>query len=444
MQRVYLFLILSLLTFNSNAQQIGFSVKFENDTMLVGDTNNYVLQLVHSPDITIRSIDLKPIQKDAFIQEEDSFYESLEKINIDSLKEANAKRNQAYFDSLGFAEVHSSYNSPTDSSTTSSSTTSSTTGIQAEADFYNDYLKQAGFSREVMEIYNYGKWDEPDESMIYAGNSIKWNTQNVGGKVLKTNKLLFTFFEEGTHSVLPPLIEYEYNGNIKTIVAKDIINIRVSSPLDSIENGILVIDPSLIAPNKTIMEEPFDWMEDFFIPLGFFLLGVLVLVGLIYLVIKQSKKKEEIVLPQREEYIPASNIAMDKLTQLKSEQLWQKDQVKEYQSQLTYIIREYLENRYEIPALENTTFQIGNDLKSLNLNEGLRTEVQNILQVADLVKFAKAEPDANVHEQFMTKAEEFVRATKKSDAEIEAEKEKAELEYQQKLEVAQAKKITKK
>ena len=64
----------------------------------------------------------------------------------------------------------------------------------------------------------------------------------------------------------------------------------------------------------------------------------------------------------------------------------------------------------------------------------MRVDVQNILQVADLVKFAKAEPAVNIHEQFMMKAIEFVRLTKKSDAKIQEEKEALEAEYQKLLE----------
>ena len=389
MRRVYLFFSLFFIV-NVCAAQITFNAQFLNDSIQIGDINTYRLQVTHPSSVTIRSIDLKPLETDPLSRE--SFYQD----------------------------------------------TSFTNDPEKMAQL-DEYFQLQGFSREVMELKNYGNWKAPDEASKLSGSELTWTTQNVGDKILKENDIQFRFWEEGIHKILSPVIEYEQNGSRRTITAQD-LQFLVGSPIPQETQ----LDSLQVEPNKTIMEEPFDWVEDFLIPLGFFLLGVLVLVGLIYFVIKQSKKKEEIVLPQREEYIPASNIAMDKLAQLKSEQLWQKDQVKEYQSQLTYIIREYLENRYEIPALENTTFQIGNDLKSLNLNEGLRTEVQNILQVADLVKFAKAEPDANVHEQFMTKAEEFVRATKKSDAEIEAEKEKAELEYQQKLEVAQMKKTTKK
>ena len=111
--------------------------------------------------------------------------------------------------------------------------------------------------------------------------------------------------------------------------------------------------------------------------------------------------------------IPAHETAMQKLSQLQQAELWQQGNIKEYQSQLTYIIREYLENRYEINALENTTAQIRKDLKKINLEENLQNDLQNILQVADLVKFAKAKPGASVHEEFMDKAKRFVLQTKK-------------------------------
>ena len=172
------------------------------------------------------------------------------------------------------------------------------------------------------------------------------------------------------------------------------------------------------------------------IPASLFILGFLIIGGIIYFFVKRANGPK-VAIPKPTKFVPANTIAFNQLDELKGKQLWQKGEIKTYQSELTHIIRAYLENRYKINALENTTNQIGLDLKKLNLDESLRTEVQNILQVADLVKFAKAKPSDDIHEQFMNKAIEFVETTKKSETEIQTEKEALDAEYQNLLESLQ-------
>ena len=152
------------------------------------------------------------------------------------------------------------------------------------------------------------------------------------------------------------------------------------------------------------------------------------------LILKRKPTEPKPTIPKPQEIIPASTIAIEKLQKLRDGKIWEQGKIKEYQSELTYVIREYLENRYNINALENTTIEINQDLKKLNLKESLTTDLQNILQVADLVKFAKAQPDQNVHEQFLDKAVEFVQTTKKTTAQIEAEKAAQEAAYSKALE----------
>lgn len=105
-------------------------------------------------------------------------------------------------------------------------------------------------------------------------------------------------------------------------------------------------------------------------------------------------------------------MALQKLAHLGDEKLWQKGEVKKYQSELTYIIREYLEGRYSIAALESTTSEIIGQLKSTLTDPSHQSSLQRILQVADLVKFAKAKPEEEVHASFLEEAEGFVHATK--------------------------------
>lgn len=376
--RIFYFLFFIFLTKISLAQVV-FSAEVLLDSMQIGDVNIYRLKVAHPENVSIRSIDLKPIQTDPLTTT--SFYQD-----------------------------------------------SSFTNDPQKMAQLDEYFRQQGFSREIMEIQKYGNWNAPDESMMLTGSEANWITQKNGNQVLKENDIQFTFWEEGIHKILPPTIEYEQNGALRTVAAKE-IEIQVGSPLAQESTPI---DSMTVEPIKNVREEPIDFIQDILIPASLFILGFLLIGGIVYFFVKRANRPKA-PLPKLKEFIPANVIAINQLEELKGKQLWQKGDIKGYQSELTYIIRAYLENRYKINALENTTNQIGHDLKKLNLNDSLRTEVQNILQVADLVKFAKAEPADNIHEQFMHKAYEFVETTKKVEAEILAEKEAIENEYNEKI-----------
>ena len=111
---------------------------------------------------------------------------------------------------------------------------------------------------------------------------------------------------------------------------------------------------------------------------------------------------------------PAHEIALEKLSGLKSESLWEKGSVKEYYSKLTYIFREYLENRFDIQALESTSEQIITQLEKKDFDTGMNDDVRRVLQSADLVKFAKAKPVEEFHVESFEKLEAFVKTTKVS------------------------------
>ncbi len=372
--RIFYFLFFIFLVKISSAQVV-FSVEVLSDSMQIGDVNIYRLKVAHPENVTIRSIDLKPIQTDPLTTT--SFYQD-----------------------------------------------SSFTNDPQKMAQLDEYFRKQGFSREIMEIQKFGNWNSPDASMMLTGSEANWTTQKNGNQVLKENDIQFTFWEEGIHKILPPTIEYEQNGALRTIAAKD-IEIQVGSPL-ALEST--PIDSMTVEPIKNVREEPIDFVQDILIPATLFILGFLFIGGIVYYFVKRANRPK-VALPKPKKFIPANVIAFNQLDELKAKQLWQKGDIKTYQSELTHIIRAYLENRYKINALENTTNQIGQDLKKLNLKDSLRTEVQNILQVADLVKFAKAEPAGDIHEQFMNKAYEFVETTKKAETDIIAEKEAIEKEY---------------
>ena len=76
---------------------------------------------------------------------------------------------------------------------------------------------------------------------------------------------------------------------------------------------------------------------------------------------------------------------------------------------MSHILRAYLEDHFEIPALESTTRQIDRALKERKqLTDTQRAELSELLQLSDLVKFAKAEPADDLHQRGLERVRNFV------------------------------------
>ena len=109
---------------------------------------------------------------------------------------------------------------------------------------------------------------------------------------------------------------------------------------------------------------------------------------------------------------PAHEIAFEQLALLKEKKLWQQGHLKQYYSEATEIFRRYLENRYAMQAMEETTDEILAGLRKLRFPEEMSGTAERILRRADLVKFAKFEPGIADHEEMITVIHDFVDRTK--------------------------------
>ena len=95
----------------------------------------------------------------------------------------------------------------------------------------------------------------------------------------------------------------------------------------------------------------------------------------------------------------------------KEEKLWQAGQEKEYFTRLIDILREYIDSRFSINAMEMTTTEILNSLRSNKESKLAENNIRKILEVADFVKFAKMRPLPEDNEMAMRNALEFVEMT---------------------------------
>ena len=124
---------------------------------------------------------------------------------------------------------------------------------------------------------------------------------------------------------------------------------------------------------------------------------------------KKSPKK---VLPKPKPKVKPHIAALTALEQLRLKHLWQDGMVKLYYSELTDIVREYLDGRWDIDAPEMTSSEILDAVATLNLDKEQADELRVILSTADLVKFAKWQPLPNEHDTCFKNAVRFVESTK--------------------------------
>lgn len=142
-----------------------------------------------------------------------------------------------------------------------------------------------------------------------------------------------------------------------------------------------------------------------------FIGGAIILAALVLLTIhlikrakNKEKKEEEDIAPS----IPAIITAREKLSQLKDSNLWQSGKSKEYYTDLTDIVREYLEGQFSIDAVEMTSEDILMEVKKLDIDKTIISKFENTLITADLVKFAKANPNPEENETAFNNINTFV------------------------------------
>lgn len=165
--------------------------------------------------------------------------------------------------------------------------------------------------------------------------------------------------------------------------------------------------PSELGDIKDIMKEPLKF-SDFYLLLGMLVaLTIAALVLLRYWKVKNQEEKIEVKAPP----IPAHITAYGALSQLETEKLWEQDKEKEHQVRLSFIMRSYLNNRFDILATESTTSEILELLKSQHISDDRKMDLKELLQLSDMVKYAKAKPPREYHKKLLDNARLFVKET---------------------------------
>ena len=225
------------------------------------------------------------------------------------------------------------------------------------------------------------------------------DTTDLGNNRIQINRdLIIQSFDSGLWVIKP--IPYVVNGD--------------TAYCNQLTLKVLPVDVSQmqdIHDIKPVEEVPFsllDWLPDYW---WLWLLALLLLFGGIWAYRKYYKKGINPLKPSKKR-LPPYEEAMINLRNLKAAELWQRGQEKEYFTGLTDILRVYIDRRFHINAVEMTSTQIIETLKENRETKAVNEQLEMILEVADIVKFANARPLADDNEVAYQRAVNFVEATR--------------------------------
>lgn len=152
-----------------------------------------------------------------------------------------------------------------------------------------------------------------------------------------------------------------------------------------------------------------DWLKTYWYWIVFPL--VLIVLAIVLYRYYKNRPKPEPVVRETKVILPAHVVAINQLQELRNKKLWQNGQIKQYYTEMTDILREYLEKRYTIKTHEQTTEEIFESLRYADLTDANRNILRQTMGLADLVKFAKEKPVAAENEQSLDNAIRFVQNT---------------------------------
>lgn len=214
--------------------------------------------------------------------------------------------------------------------------------------------------------------------------------------------LTITSFDTGQITI-PPLAFLMLRDSIEDTIFTNSLQLMVHAiPVDTTKKNIFDIKPPI--------DEPFSWKEivDY---IFWGLLIIIVLAIAVYVYLRIKKNKPILPIPEKPKD-PPYVVALRNLDKLKEKKLWQKQLYKQYYTELTDIIRIYLEMQFEIPALESVSSELMEYLLQKQFDEELIKIMKSLFTTADFVKFAKAQPLPDENDWHLKNAYTFVEKTK--------------------------------
>jgi hypothetical protein len=222
------------------------------------------------------------------------------------------------------------------------------------------------------------------------------------GRVEEKFEYVISVFDTGTFVIPPFPVAYfptDSLGDYKLIEANP-ITIFVESVIQDEERQLRDVSPPI--------DIPFDYFVLFTVLASVILIGTMVFFG--YRLYKKRKETGYLIRPP-EPPRPAHEIALEAIEALIKKDLIAEGLIKEFYIEISEIIRRYIEGRFFIPALEETSSEILRELKNQDIDEEIQIHAKEFLELSDLVKFAKYKPVDEENQKIISLSKEFIEAT---------------------------------
>lgn len=218
----------------------------------------------------------------------------------------------------------------------------------------------------------------PDASILKIRKVQDINSKE-GKRIIEGRSYTLTTFKLGDFVLDPVSIQYRSGGGDPQTLTTDPIYISVKSvAAGDPKNDIRGLKMVLNLPKAVVAA----------LSIGF-LIALLILALIIYRRLRKKSGAEDnpksVLTPEDEAFF--------NLNQLFDSDLLRRSKIKEYYLRLSEILRIYFERRYGILAVEYTTDEILKALKDKEIARELRVKIQEVLEAADLAKFAKWKPE---------------------------------------------------
>ena len=228
---------------------------------------------------------------------------------------------------------------------------------------------------------------------------------NDGKRDVYTNEYIITSFDSTLYSIPP----FEVTVNDSVFRSNTLALAVYSIPIDTanLQN---------ICGPKEIWDEQLTW-EEYRDAVYLGIILTILCAALIWVVVRFVKNKPIIRIVRIKPKVPSHIAAINSIEEIKQDTTLKTEGCeKEYYTRLTDVLREYMHNRYGFDAQEMTTSEIVEEMLKIKDKESIK-ELREILEVADLVKFAKMRPTLLENERNISNAIDFVNGTKNIEEE---------------------------
>ena len=234
---------------------------------------------------------------------------------------------------------------------------------------------------------------------------LKIDTIRLDGGMITLRQTVQVFALDSAAMVIAP---FRFVVNDKDTLSTQMLALKCEQPFE-------IQDPQALADLKDIISPEFV-LWDYIWWMGWVLLAVAVAFAAWYgyqFYLKHRSEAPVVEVPQVK--LPAHITALQALEALGEKKLWQEGKFKQFHTELTDILRQYIEERYHVLAMESTTDEILEELLELTMTQrSSYNNLKEVLQMADLVKFAKYEPLPDENQMVYMNSRLFIEQTKES------------------------------